>query len=373
VVAGLLTVATFGVAGPATADPIGTQGAGANDFNGDGRADLAALYDYGNGAAGLWIFPGTATIADGATQPYRNWYSPPGNFWPSATKITSGDFTGDGRNDVLSLYDYGNGSTGLGVFPGSTNRAQDSGSGYMVWQTPPGNWWLSHTKITSGDFDGNGRDDLLALYDYGSTAGLWVFPGTDRAGTDVSQPYMVWENTFRAGAARIAAGDFTGDGKDDVVALYDEGGGRARVLVFPGTTGAGTDVSNPYTVWYAPAGFDHGAVRAVDTDDIDGDGIVDFIVITNSVVYYYSGTTGSGDTATNQAVYSYSWSDNSRYVVGDYDGNGVADIIALHDEGNGTASLWVNSGGVPPTQTKWWVRVWKRGPQWFWPSVTKVA
>nr|MDT0657970.1 VCBS repeat-containing protein [Micromonospora sp. DSM 115978] len=367
VVAGLLTVATFGVAEPAAADPIGVQGAGANDFNGDGRADLTALYDYGNGEAGLFIFPGTPTIADGVTQEYRIWYSPRGNFWPSVTKITSGDFTGDGRNDVLKLYDYGGGSAGLWVTPGTTSTAPDSGGSHLVWQTPRGNWWLSHTKITSGDVDGNGRDDLIALYDYGSTAGLWVFPGTDQAGTNASQPYMVWEDSFRAGAARIAAGDFTGDGRDDVVALYDEGNGRARILVF-----SGTNMSNPYTVWYAPAGFNHGAVQTVDTDDINGDGVVDFIVITSGLVYYFSGTAGSGDTATTQAVYSYSWG-NARYVVGDYDGNGVADVIVLSDDGNGSASLWVNSGGVPPTQTKWWVRVWSRGPQWFWPSVTKVA
>jgi hypothetical protein len=364
----LTLTATVAVATPAMA------GAGSNDATGDGRADLMALYDYGNGSAGLFVFPGTARIEDGSTQPQSIWSTGAGNFWPSATKVTSGDFNGDGRSDLLALYDYGNGSAGLFVFPGG------GGDAYRVWYAPAGNFWPSVTSITAGDFNHDGRADVLALYNYGNaSAGLWVFPGTTGTSDGASNPYRVWYTSagnFDVGRAKIASGDFNLDGTDDLVALYDYGNSRAGLWVFPGTPNVGDGSSNPYEVWEVPAGnFNAGAVRDVDVDDINGDGIVDFLAITDTVINRFGGTSASGPTATIRGEYSSypSLNNQAKIVVGDYDGNGVADVIFLRDLGSGSASLSVLSGGYESTPPRPIVRVWYTGPGNFWPSVTKVA
>ncbi|MEJ3742621.1 VCBS repeat-containing protein [Actinomycetes bacterium KLBMP 9797] len=347
-VAAVLTAAAVGVASPASAGP------GANDFSGDNRADLMALYDYGNGEAGLLVFPGAPQAAEDATDDFRTWHAPAGNFWSNHSKITSGDFNGDNHNDALIMYDYGNGSAGLWVIPGSSNATPDATGAYMVWETPPGNFWLNKMKITAGDFNNDGKDDLLALYDYDhESAGLWVFPGVSGSGTN---PYMVWETgpgNFAVNAAKITAGDFNLDGRDDLVALYDYGSAAAGLWIFPGGSGA----TNPYMVWETgPGNFDVRTVHTVDTDDLDADGTVDLIAITGGGTYRFSGTTStSGGTQPTP----YTW--NSTYwptVVGDYDGNGVVDLITLVHQGNGTASLWVMSGGLPINQPQLWVRVW---------------
>ena len=128
-------------------------------------------------------------------------------------------------------------------------------------------------------------------------------------------------------------------------------------------------------VWQVPNNnFNVGAVRHVDTDDINGDGVNDFIVITDSTVFRFSGTRGSGSNATQLAVYTNlpAGFGNQRIVVGDYDSNGFADVIFLRDHGSGSASLWVIPGAVsPPNQMAW--RVYYEGPGNFWANVTKVA
>jgi hypothetical protein len=367
-VAATALVLTVTVGGPAAA------GSGDNDATGDDRADLMALYDYGNGEAGLFVFPGTGRIEDGSTQPQGTWFAAPGNFWPGVTKVTSGDFNGDDRSDFLAIYDYGNGAAGLFVFPGG------GGDPYRVWYAPPGNFWLSATKITAGDFNDDGKTDVLAMYDYGNeSAGLWVFPGTTGRSDGASNPYRVWfaaPRNFDVNRAKIAGGDFNLDGRDDLVALYDYGRSEAGLWVFPGTPNAGDGASNPYMVWSVPQNnFNAAAVRHTDIDDINGDGIVDFLAITETVVNRFSGTTGSGTTATVRGEYSTVPSINGqgKIIVGDYDGNGVADVIFLRDHGSGSASLGVLSGGHESTPPRPVVRVWYTGPGGFWPHVTRVA
>ncbi|MEV4759683.1 VCBS repeat-containing protein [Micromonospora sp. NPDC049559] len=382
--AGLLVGATLATGGPASAagaaggsatGSVGIMGAGTNDFTGDGRADLTALYDYGNASSGLFVLPGTQKIEDAATQPYRVWFAGPGNFGANVTKLAAGDFTGDGLSDVLALYDYGGGEAGLFVFPGTAGRGDGATDAYRVWWVPRGNFWPSAMKITAGDVTGDGKADLLAFYDYGNAdTGLFVFPGTSAVGDGATDPYLAWQSgrgNFNMNAAKIAAGDFTGDGRADLLALYDYGNGAAGLWVYPGTSGA----MNPYRVWYVPANnFNVGSVRTVDTDDINGDGVVDFLAVTDNAVFRFGGTAQAGDGATQAGVYAQlpTQFGQAKVVVGDYDANGFADLIFLLDHGGGSASAWVLSGAVPP-QNQILYRVWYTGPGNFWPSAVKVA
>ena len=98
-----------------------------------------------------------------------------GNWNVSNTKyMTSGDLTGDGKDEVVAMYDYGNGDMGLLVFRSDGTSLISS---YPWYRSGVGNWNVSNTKhMTSGDFNHNLIDEIVTMYDYGNgDMGLLVF------------------------------------------------------------------------------------------------------------------------------------------------------------------------------------------------------
>ncbi|HEX7841766.1 MAG TPA: FG-GAP-like repeat-containing protein [Kofleriaceae bacterium] len=284
----------------------------AGDFDGDGKTDVLVLYDYGGNSAGLFVFPGASGHFEGATQPYRVWFAPgPNAFDVSRAKVSAGDFNGDGKVDLLALYDYGGSSAGLFVFPGASGHFEGASQLYRVWFVPgPNAFDVSRAKVSAGDFDGDGKADLLALYDYGnSSAGLIVFPGATGRSDGSTFPSRVWfapgPNAFDVGRAKVSAGDFDGNGKADLLALYDYGNSSAGLIVFPGTTGRSDGSTFPSRVWFTPGPNAFDVSRAkVTAGDFDHNGKQDVMALYDygsgsAGLWVFPGTTGHTDGSTS--------------------------------------------------------------------------
>src|SRR2546423_11691738 len=106
----------------------------------------------------------------------------------------------------------------------------------------------------SGDFMGNGKSQIALLESGPGDASLQIAVREPAAGGE-SFTESVWltsgPNTFRLNRAKVAVADVTSDGKDDLVALYDESENKSGLLVFRST---GSSFS-PAEEWWGGEGY----------------------------------------------------------------------------------------------------------------------
>ncbi len=171
-----------------------------NDFNGDGRSDV--LWRNTNGQLSNWLGSESGALADNGGVVNQ--------FVPLAWRIQgTADFNGDGRSDILWRNVNGQLSNWLGTANGGL---QDNGN--VVNQYVPLDWKIAGT----GDFNGDGRADIVWRNDNGRLSS-WL--GTANGGLIDNFANV---NAFVPTSWKIAGtGDFNGDGRDDVVWRNDNG------------------------------------------------------------------------------------------------------------------------------------------------------
>jgi hypothetical protein len=83
-------------------------------------------------------------------------------------------------------------------------------------------------RVATGDFDGDGNDELVAAAGSGA-GGVRIFNLNPDGTVTLLEEFKPYGTRFRGGVF-VAAGDITGDGRDDLVT--GAGGGRPRVKIF---------------------------------------------------------------------------------------------------------------------------------------------
>ncbi len=184
--------------------PVASKKAiGTPDFDGDGRSDLfritpdGILYLYrGNGQGGWETGSGI----------------PIGSSWTAfSTVVAPGDFSGDGRSDLI------------GILPDGSMRMY-TGNGAGGWENPGGvqigaGWTGLRTVFSPGDFTGDPHRDIIAVRTDGS---MYAYAGNGAGGWITGTGVLVGYGWKSSGAV-FSPGDFNSDGKGDVLGVASDG------------------------------------------------------------------------------------------------------------------------------------------------------
>ncbi|MCZ4097129.1 FG-GAP-like repeat-containing protein [Streptomyces sp. H39-C1] len=255
------------------------------DYNGDGRGDMAMLYNYADGHVRL--FTATGNAEGGFNTPVASWSAAPGRWWANQMSLQSGDFNSDGRDDLAVWYDYSDGHDTLFTF--TANPQGGFNEPFASWTTSPGNWDVTHAKFAIGDYNGDGRDDIGVLYGYGdmTTVKMHTFLANPTGG--FNDPTISWTSATWGSwnQAHLQAGDFNGDGRDDIAAWYDHSNGQDSLNTFLSTSKPDGSFNPPFTAWSTPAGnYYYDSMPQMVAGDYNGDGKDDL-----GVMYGYSNAT----------------------------------------------------------------------------------
>lgn len=310
------------------------------DFDGDTVMDLAILYDYGNNDTSLWILKSNGVNYT----PSLAWSSGPGGWDWNRSKISAGDFDGDGKSDVAILYDYGNSTSGLWFMKSGGTSVTPS----FVWTNGNGGWDWNRSKMVSGDSDADGKDDLQILYNYGnSTSGLWLMKSD---GVTVA-PSLAWTNGYGGwdwNQSKMVSGDIDADGRSDVEILYNYGSATSNLWAFKSS---GTTMT-PGLAWASgPGGWDWNRSKLA-TGRFDDDARSDIAILydygnstTNFWVFLSNGSLMTPSVGWYSGPRNLDWA-KSTLALGNLDGTGKTDVALQFDYGNSYSNMFMfNSNG----------------------------
>ncbi len=248
----------------------------AGDFNGDGWVDFISQPLAGSHGVGEFIaYPDGNFGAPLATWPDKHG----GTDWNAeAHRIVVGDFNGDGRDDLILQ-----GAAGLasqeylaapdGTFPKLTHTLPATLGKLDSSQA-------SHALVV-GDFNGDGRADLLLQANTFVGAEAIALAGKDGAFTALAASWndgalgMSWS----ADHATLAAGDFDGDGRAEILVRAMAAGGAdtcCRIVAF-GPKLQPQDIRQSWPANWLGVDWRPGASHVV-IADLNGDGRADLLV-----------------------------------------------------------------------------------------------
>ncbi|WP_406422293.1 FG-GAP-like repeat-containing protein [Streptomyces sp. NBC_00873] len=338
-----------------------------HDYNSDGRSDMADWYDYADGHDAIHTF---ATNSDGTFQaPKTAWTVDPDSFWAEHMKRLTGDYNGDGIGDVAAVYGYDTGAVALFTWTGKGDGTFNAP--FKSWNVAPGSWTFDRMTPYSGDFNGDGRDDIAVWYDYADKHDtIWTFTSTVKGGFNSPVSYWTSVNSWEQSRAKTVTGDFNGDGRDDLVSFYGYADGSEKLWTFS-STADGKFV--PVSSWSSTTWGDW-ARTTLHAGDFNGDGRddvaawYDYVDGHDAIRTFPSNANGTF-TTTYEAWSTPAgnmWREHMKIVTGDFNGDGRDDFGAFYgyDDDSERMFTWTTKadGKLNPAVGSWtsptgsWVR-----------------
>ncbi|AKF81972.1 protease [Myxococcus fulvus 124B02] len=260
-------------------------------------------------------------------------------YWAEAsTRLLTGDFNGDGKADFIAIHPR------VGTY---ADTFLSSGTGTFTMVAAGGfssNYWADGlVQFLPGDFNGDGRTDFVAIHPGGATYANTFLSNGNGTFTQVAAGGFS-SNYWADGLVQFLPGDFNGDGRTDFVAIHPRVGTYANALLSNGNGTFRQVAAGGFSSNYSA----DGATRFL-PGDINADGRTDFVAIHPRVGTYANSFLSNGNGTFVQVAASgfssnYSADGATRFLPGDVNADGKLDFIAIHPRVGTYANSFLSNG-----------------------------
>jgi RHS repeat-associated protein len=265
------------------------------DFDGDGRTDIfrcSPVSNYPN--MGSWF---VYTIEDNGNFDQAHPFGH-GHTGDTVHAITIGDYNGDGYSDVQIYEHYYTTNTNLGY----RLRSLYSTGTYMRQDTISLGSTYYKTKILSGDFDGDNKDEILLLQQLDNNNLRARIYKINSGSKSIIFDKMLLPPLESIAKANSYILDFDGDGKDEF--LYQEQSspmpliGKERIVVYKFLV----NPTNNYEILYSEEVRPPHYKEKIFTGDFNGDGNTDILYCLNNAYHQWYVGTSTGQSLLTNAI-----------------------------------------------------------------------
>ena len=243
---------------------------------------------------------------------------------PSVSSTASGDFDGDGIDEIVVAHDGG-------VITGySADGALVAGMNFTAFSSK------SNVVLAAADLNGDGRDEILAAHgeNNGSSTEIRAF-GYD--GAVVYDTGMVFDAYQKRLGVMMATGDVDGDGVDELITTRggnSPAGRSVEVRVFKADTTGGPGAWKSLEVSTFAGGTSYNNGLSVAVGDINADAVAE-IVVASELSKDAAETHIVSYGASGDHYYSFIVSGTGlRVSSGDVDFDGHSEIVVIDGDAN---------------------------------------
>ncbi len=274
-----------------------------------------------------------------------------------ADRYTVGDFDDDGRDEILAVSSVSDYEHVIDFDPAADTWTWRSGSGNGAIDL----WYLgAEDQYVSGNWDGDTEDELLAVsyvsgYEHVIEYDEGAFAWDWRSGSG-NGAIDLW---YSGAEDKYVAGDWDDDNEDELLAVSYVSG-YEHVIEYDESANAwdwrSGSGNGAIDLWYLGAGDKYLA------GDFDGDGAGELLAVSSAsgyehVIDYSSNTNQwrwkSG--SGNGAIDLWPTDKHDDYLAGDFDGDGVDELLAISPDRDCWEVIEYHDCADPPDDmVGWW-------------------